>query len=123
MSWKSRKQQTVSLSTCEAEYIALAEAAQEGKFLRQLCIDLRILNTSDSALVNADNQGAIKLAKNPMFHKRSKHIDIKYHFIRRELELNTIRVEYVASEDNLADIFTKTVSRVKLDKFRRFICN
>ena len=123
VSWKSRKQQTVALSTCEAEYIALAEAVREGKFLRQLCLDLKVLQVSNSVLVNVDNQGAIQLAKNPMFHKRSKHIDIKYHFIRSELELGTINVEYVASEDNLADIFTKPVGKTKLDKFKFFICN
>jgi kynurenine formamidase len=123
VSWKSRKQQTVALSTCEAEYIALAEAVREGKFLRQLCLDLKVLQVSNSILVNVDNQGAIQLAKNPVFHKRSKHIDIKYHFIRSELELGTINVKYVASEDNLADIFTKPVGKTKLDKFKFFICN
>jgi kynurenine formamidase len=82
-----------------------------------------VLQVSNSVLVNVDNQGAIQLVKNPMFHKRSKHIDIKYHFIRSELELGTINVEYVASEDNLADIFTKPVGKTKLDKFKFFICN
>jgi hypothetical protein len=64
VSWKSKKQQTVALSTCEAEYIALAETVQESKFLKQLCIDLGILQASN-------NQGAIKLAKNPAFHNIS----------------------------------------------------
>ena len=80
----------MALSTCEAEYIALSETVQERKFLRQLCIDLRILQVSNSVSIHADNQGAIKLAKNPVFHQRSKHIDIKYHFIRSELQLGTI---------------------------------
>ena len=56
-----------------------------------------------------------------MFDKKSKHIDIKYHFIRREVELGTISVKYIASEDTLADIFTKTVSKVKLNKFILFV--
>ena len=81
VSWKSKKQQTVALSTCEAEYTALAETEQKDRFLKQLCVDLAILAVNNSILVNADNQGAIKLAKNPAFHKRSKHIDVKYHFI------------------------------------------
>ena len=63
------------------------------------------------------------MAKNPMFHKRSKHIDIKYHFIRNEIQLGTINLEYVASEDNVADIFTKSTSKIKLEKFKLFICN
>ena len=62
VSWKSRKQQTVALSTCEAEYIALAETVREGKFLRQLCLDLKVLQESNSVLVNVGNQGAIQLA-------------------------------------------------------------
>lgn len=123
VSWKSKKQQTVALSTCEAEYTALAETVQEGKFLKQLCVDLGIIAVSKSILVNADNQGAIKLAKNPAFHKRSKHIDVKYHFIRSEVQQGTVSIRYIASEDNLADIFTKPVSRVRLDKFKPFICN
>ena len=113
----------MALSTCEAEYIALAETAQEGKFLRQLCIDLRILQVSSSVSIHADNQGAIKLAKNPVFHQRSKHIDIKYHFIRSELQLGTISVHCIVSEENLADIFTKPVSINKLKKFKYFLCN
>ena len=123
VSWKSKKQQTVALSTCEAEYTALAETIQEGKFLKQLCVDLGIIEVSKSILVNADNQGAIKLAKNPAFHKRSKHIDVKYHFIRSEVQQGTVSIRYIASEDNLADIFTKPVSRIRLDKFKPFICN
>ena len=60
-----------------------------------------ILAATNSILVNADNQGAIKLAKNPAFHKRSKHIDVKYHFIRSEVQQGTVSVRYIASEDNL----------------------
>ena len=123
VSWKSKKQQTVALSTCEAEYTALAETVQEGKFLKQLCVDLGIIAVSKSILVNADNQGAIKLAKNPAFHKRSKHIDVKCHFIRSEVQQGTVSIRYITSEENLADIFTKPVSRVRLDKFKPFICN
>ena len=123
ISWKSKKQQVVALSTCEAEYIAMAEAVQESKFLKQLCCDLGIFSDSRSAIINADNQGAIKLAKNPAFHKRSKHIDIKYHFIRSETQRSTINLRYVASEDNLADIFTKAASKIKLDRFKHLICN
>ena len=79
ISWKSRKQPTVALSTCEAEYISLASAVQESKFLKQLCRDMYIV--IDVVLIHVDNQGTINLAKNPVNHQRSKHIDIKYHFI------------------------------------------
>ena len=62
---------------------------------------------SDDVLINVDNQGAINLAKNPVNHQRSKHIDIKYHFIRSEIQKGNVRLQYVTTEDNVADIFTK----------------
>ena len=82
-----------------------------------------ILKTDSRVSLNVDNQGAIKLAKNPMFHKRSKHIDIRYHFIRNELQQGTMALKYVASENNLADVFTKPMSKNKLDKFILIMCN
>ena len=119
ISWKSRKQQTVALSTCEAEYISLANAVQEAKFLKQLCKDMNIV--SDDVLINVDNQGAINLAKNPVNHQQSKHIDIKYHFIRSEIQKGNVRLQYVTTEDNVADIFTKPATKAKLEKFKHFI--
>ncbi|CAB3995426.1 Hypothetical predicted protein [Paramuricea clavata] len=74
VSWRSQKQPTVALCACEVWYMALTDAVQEAKFLKQLCVDLNIVQ------VNGDNQGAINLAKNPMYHKRLKHINVKYHF-------------------------------------------
>ena len=119
ISWKSRKQQTVALSTCKAEYISLANAAQEAKFLKQLCNDMDIL--IENVLINVDNQGAINLAKNPINHQRSKHIDIKYHFIRLEIQIGNINLQYVPTDCNVADIFTKPVTKIKLEKFRSLI--
>ena len=119
ISWKSRKQQTVALSTCEAEYISLANAVQEAKFLKQLCSDMNVV--IDNVLIKVDNQGAINLAKNPVNHQRSKHIDIKYHFIRSEIQNRNVTLEYVATEDNIADIFTKPAAKIKLQKFKGII--
>ena len=121
VSWKSRKQPTVALSTCEAEYMALTDAVQEAKFLKQLCVDLGIVQVSFSVILNVDNQGAINLARNPMYHKRSKHIDVKYHFIRSEVSRGTVKLVYIPTNENVADIFTKPVSKVKLDTFGSFI--
>jgi hypothetical protein len=70
-----------------------------------------------------DNQGAIALAQNPVHHQRSKHINIKYHFIRDECMQGKIVVEYLPTEDMIADMFTKPVSKCKLDKFRPVIFN
>ena len=119
ISWKSRKQPTVALSTCEGEYISLASAVQESKFLKQLCKDINIV--IDDVLIHADIQGTINLAKNPVKHQRSKHIDIKYHFIRSEIQAGTVKLEYVPTEDNVADIFTKPATKAKLEKFQPFI--
>ena len=67
--------------------------------------------------IHVDNQGAIALAKNPVYHQRSKHIDIKYHFIRSEVQEGVVSLSYVQSERNTADLFTKPVSKVKLKLF------
>ena len=80
ITWQSKKQSCVALSTAEAEYIALAGASQETTWLKQLNTDL--IGTSDPITIFEDNQSAISIAKNPQFHGRVKHINIKYHFIR-----------------------------------------
>ena len=87
ISWKSKKQQSVALSTCEAEYMALAASVQESKFLRQLLADMQGCDVK-CVNIHVDNQGAILLAKNPVYHQRSKHIDIKKHFLRDAVQKN-----------------------------------
>ena len=116
VSWRSRRQQTVALSTCEAEYMAMSHDIQEGKFIRQLLFDLhgKMLRID----LFADNQGAINLAKNPVSHKRSKHIDIRYHFIRSEVNDGNVILNYIPSNENVADLFTKPSTKVSLLKFR-----
>ena len=74
-----------------------------------------------SGAPGVDNQGAINLAKNPVNHQRSKHIDIKYHFIRSEIQNGNVKLQYVRTDNNVADIFTKPATRVKLEKFKNFI--
>lgn len=119
VSWKCKKQQTVALSTCEAEYMSLSAAVQEAKFLIQLFKDMNMYmnDTSETVILYVDNQGAIALAKNPVHHQRSKHIDIKYHYVRSEVQRGFIKLEYIQSEDNIADIFTKPVSKIKMSRF------
>ena len=72
----------------------------------------------NTVLLFGDNQGAIALAKNPVFHQRSKHIDIKFHFIRSHIENGNVKLMYISSEENLADIFTKPVTKCKLSKLQ-----
>ena len=117
VSWKSRKQPTVALSTCEAEYVSLASATQEAKFLMQLLNSMTSCDDFRNVTLHCDNQGAIALTKNPVQHQRSKHIDIKYHFVRDEVKKDVLSLRYVASEENIADLFTKTISRAKFEKF------
>ena len=113
ISWKSQKQRIVALSSCEAEYISLTSAVQEGNFLSQLYADMTNCDKS-TVILNVDNQGAIALAKNPVYHQRSKHIDIRYHYIRLEVQNKNVELIYVPSSDNVADIFTKPVTKRSL---------
>lgn len=117
ISWKSKKQNCVALSSCEAEYVSMTFAIQESKFLQQLLVDM--LGCS-KLLVNlhVDNQGALELAKNPVHHQRSKHIDVKYHYIRSQIQNSSVILHYVPTDENIADIFTKPVNRTKFNKFK-----
>ena len=116
VSWKSCKQNIVALSSCEAEYIALTSAFKEARFLRQLFADINGCQIQSVKLFG-DNQGAIALAKNPVHHQRSKHIDIRFHFIRFDVEEGIVNLEYVPSIKNYADLFTKPLSRIKFNDF------
>ncbi|KAF2354098.1 hypothetical protein FHG87_015148 [Trinorchestia longiramus] len=118
ISWKSKKQNIVALSSCEAEYIALTYAVQEGIFLEQLLCDMD--GYDEPVGIFVDNRGAIDLAKNLVHHQRSKHIDIRYHFIRAIIQDNKAVLSFVPSEENMADMFTKPVTRQSLLKFK---CN
>jgi hypothetical protein len=121
VSWKSRKQQTVALSSCEAEYMALAAAVQEGLYLTQLLKDFSMGYKCSPVRILEDNQGTIALAKNPVNHQRSKHIDIRYHFIRTELDCGRMVLEYCPTGDMVADIMTKPATNLKIGKFKDFI--
>ena len=118
ISWKSRKQPTVALSSCEAEYIALAGAVQESLYLSQLIIDLGVCCQTDSVIIYEDNQGTIALANNPVQRQRSKHIDIKYHFIRSNVKDGKVVLKYCPTTDMMADLMTKPATKMQLEKFK-----
>ena len=115
ISWKAKKQPTIALSTCKAEYIAANFAVKEGLFIRQLLSDLKYPKMQIS--LNIDNKGAIDLSRNPVHHERSKHIDIRYHFIRQKVEDETLELFKVASKDNYADLYTKPATRCNIHMF------
>ena len=117
VSWKSTKQTTVALSTAEAEYIALSSASQEAIWLQQLISDLS-KKALHKMIIYEDNQSTICLAKNQAVHGRTKHIDIKYHFIRDLVEAGKIELVYCTTENMVADIFTKGLSIRQFEKIR-----
>lgn len=120
VSWLSKRQSCVALSTAEAEYMALTSATQEAVWLRQLLSDLKNKQTGPM-LILEDNQAAICMAKNAQYHGRAKHIDIKYHFIREHIANAAVKLEYCSTEEMIADMFTKGLSVVRFTKLRKML--
>ena len=118
VSWKSKKQSTVALSSCEAEYMALSACAQESQFLKMLLSGFIPTDPRKPVVIKGDNQGAIALVKNNIVKARSKHIDIRFHYIRDCYKNGQIDVVYIPTEHNVADVMTKPVAKQKLDRFR-----
>nr|GEY03984.1 hypothetical protein [Tanacetum cinerariifolium] len=104
-SWFSKKQTTLAISTKKAEYVFIGKACQQALWMKQALIDYGI--RLDNIPIMCDNKGAIDLSKNPVQHSRTKHIEICHHFLRDNIQKGNISIEKVASEDNIADIFTK----------------
>ena len=117
ITWKSKKQGCVALSTAEAEYIALSSAVQESVWLRRLTSELGSPPKTPTTIFE-DNQSAIAMTKNPQFHGRAKHIDIKYHFIREQVNCGNVQLKYCPTGEMTADIFTKALSREQFCKLR-----
>jgi Reverse transcriptase (RNA-dependent DNA polymerase) len=110
--WSSKKQPTVALSSMEAEYMALANTTRENSWIRQLFAELgEHINLPTHIFV--DNRGTIEYTANAGFHARSKHIDIRHHFIRDSIASNEASVHHCTSDENIADIFTKPLPRNK----------
>jgi hypothetical protein len=118
ISWSAKRQPTVSLSSCEAEYIGQTQATKEAiwlqGFLKQIHPDL----DGGATIIYGDNQGAIALAKNPQFHARTKHIDIQHHFVREKVAEGRIQLKYVPTTQQVADGLTKPLCRDKFQVFR-----
>jgi hypothetical protein len=117
ISWQSRKQSSIALSIVEAEYIAASSASCEAIWLRKLLTDLFDLEM-EAISIRCDNQSCIKLTENPVFHDRSKHIEIHYHYIRDMVQRGALRLQYISTDEQVADVLTKPLSRVKFEYFQ-----
>eukprot|EP00253_Pinus_taeda_P010077 PITA_10077 len=111
------KQKSVALSTAEAEYIAASMASCEAIWLRKLFSELFGF-TLDTTVILCDNQSKIRLSENPIFHDRSKHIDIRYHYIRDMVQRRAIRLQHIGTDEQIANILTKPLGKVKFLTFR-----
>lgn len=109
--WGSKKQKNVALSSTEAEFVGLSECSKEAVYLRNL--QFEITNMLYSVLIYNDNQSAQKLVANPVFHNRSKHVDIRYHFCRDAVANKIVEVQYMPTAQMPADLFTKSLSSTK----------
>lgn len=112
VSWKAQKQHTVALSSTEAEYMALAEAAKESSYLRIMLQELRLCGL-DCVTVCCDNRGAKCLAENPVFHGRMKHMDVRHHFVRQAVTDGIVSIESVSTNEMPADVLTKSLPKPK----------
>ena len=117
ISWLSRKQSVVALSTTETEYAALCGATQEAVWLRRLLSNIQSTATT-ATIINEDNQGTIAVARNPVSHARTKHIDIKFHYVCEALHDGSIDLVYCPTKDMTADILTKPLPRNRFESLR-----
>ena len=120
VSWDSKKQPIVTLSSAEAEYVAATSVACQAVWMRRVLKDLSH-NHQGPTTIFCDNNSAIALSKNHVFHKRAKHIDIRFHFIRELVNNKEICLEFCRSEDQHAHIFTKPLAKETFQYLRSYL--
>jgi hypothetical protein len=118
VSWLSKKQTSISLSTTEVEYIVAATCCTQVIWMKQTLEDLQV-KYDHPILLNCDNTSAINLSKNLVMHSKTKHIPIKYHFLRDQVSQKIVKVEYVDTKEKIADIFTKPLPRSAFENLRQ----
>ncbi|GLT45831.1 hypothetical protein SLA2020_196350 [Shorea laevis] len=116
-SWMSRKQEFVAQSTAEAEYIAVAEAVNHAAWINKMLTDIGCYQLKP-CVIHCDNNSAIAIAHNPVQYGHTKHINVKFHVLRNMVQSKEIEMVYCDSNEQVADIFTKTLSKFKFEKFR-----
>ena len=115
IAWRSKKQSTVAASSTEAEYMAMLEATKESIWIQKLLSELG-RTAINAKTIYEDSQGAIALAHNPEHHARTKHVDVRYHFVRDYVENGTIRLEYCPTKEMVADALTKPLPKGRHDE-------
>ena len=116
ITWCSKRQATVAISSTEAEYVSASQSCREAIWLRSLLKDIKHSQEHKATIIYEDNQGAIALSKNPQNHQRTKHINVHYHYIREKSESNEICLEYINTSEQAADIFTKALPKPVFNK-------
>ena len=116
VSWESKHQETIALSTVEAEFMAFTQATTQALWLSKFFDEVG-LPTSKPILIHADNNGSISISLNYKNHRRTKHIDVKHHFVKEHTENGDVLFQYIPSSNNIADILTKPLPRDKICKF------
>jgi hypothetical protein len=112
ISWASRKQKFVALNIAEAEYIAACDACTEAVWLRKPVSRL-FDQVLDLTVIYCDNQSCVKISENPMFHDRSKHIEIKHYFMCDKVQKGEVVLQYISTDEQIADILVKPLSKMK----------
>ena len=114
--WSAKKQNIITLSSTEAEYVAETHAAKEGIWLRTFVKEV-VGGDTGPITIMGDNQGAIVLAKDNKFHAQMKHIDLRYHFIHEAVKKKQVVMKYIPTAENVADIFMKALAKLKYTRF------
>jgi hypothetical protein len=117
ISWKFGKQHTIARSSTEAEYKALVDSTAEIIWLQYLLTDLQVLSVS-APIIWCDNLGATYLSANPIFHARTKHVKVDYHFVHDRAVKKEIQIRLIPSQDQLADVFIKSFSTASFTAFQ-----
>ncbi|GAB2265823.1 hypothetical protein Dimus_037848 [Dionaea muscipula] len=119
ISWKSQLQPLVALSSTESEYVAITDVSKEAIWVQGLLKEINVLN--NNCIIFTDSQSALHLCKNPVHHDRTKHVDVKYHFVRDILAAGVLEISKVPTEENPADMGTKVISAGKFKHFMNLL--
>ena len=123
LAWASRRQDSIALSSCEAEIVALSEAAKDAVYFRRFLRGVRPSLIDGPTNVATDNKGALDSSYNPTNHDRMKHVARRHYFVRDMVEAFEINVPYVNTHENVADFFTKPLADPKFHEFRSILMN